>query len=333
MANKKDKKAKKVLKTKKPEVNEDFKLPDFKNEDYLRTKKAMEASIIREREEVEKILAEERRQQEEKEENLRKVRERIAEQKRKEDEEKEISEAYYEGAFYEQPEEVKQIDIFTNYQDKRMRQRVKEIERTNTLKDDFRVNKYIQINKLPTKQRTAKLDTPDQVATMLMSSKKEIFEKSGKAKVLKKAKLSKEDKLLMDKLFAERTRLEAKMITMFQPSGAKIPMYEIYWIVQNTIVSLQKIYKNLKNPLKNITEYAFCDSLVWSTRYLLEMVYTESYPLEFLKQDCLDYSQNLYTAYKLKDGKVDIFDVESATIDLMKYIIERFRYSSMVVNM
>ena len=136
----------------------------------------------------------------------------------------------------------------------------------------------------------------------------------------------------MEKLFLERVELEAKFINMFQPKGLKIPMYEIYWIVQNDIISGQKIYKDNKNPFKSVTEFQFCDSLVWACRYLLEMVYTVEYPLEFLKKDCLEYSAELYKRYKLVNGNVTAWEVEIASLDLMKYLIQRFRYSAMVVN-
>lgn len=326
--------AKKIKKNKKIDVlqKQDKKevevgvLPNFKNEDYLKLKKEMELILKKEQEEYEKALEEARKQKKIEEENIRKAQEYIKEQKRLQ---KEMQEA--ENTI-EQPEILKQVDIFTNLNDKRMKTRKREIERTNALPNDFRVKKDLQVNKLPNKPRTAKLNNPEEVATMLVSSKKEIFERSGKTKAMKKAKLTKEQKLEMEKLFLERVELEAKFINMFQPKGLKIPMYEIYWIVQNDIVSGQKIYKDNKNPFKSVTEFQFCDSLVWASRYLLEMVYTVEYPLDFLKKDCLEYSEELYKRFKLVNGTVTAWDVEIASLDLMKYLIQRFRYSSMVVN-
>lgn len=301
-------------------------LPNFKNEDYLKLKKEMELILKKEQEEYERALEEARKKKKIEEENIRKAQEYIEEQKRLQKEMQEIENTL------EQPEILKQVDIFTNLNDKRMKNRKREIERTNTLPNDFRVKKDLQINKLPNKPRTAKLNNPEEVATMLVASKKEIFERSGKTKAIKKAKLTKEQKLEMEKLFLERVELEAKFINMFQPKGLKIPMYEIYWIVQNDIISGQKIYKDNKNPFKSVTEFQFCDSLVWSSRYLLEMVYTVEYPLEFLKKDCLEYSEELYKRFKLINGNVTAWDVEIASLDLMKYLIQRFRYSAMVVN-
>ena len=301
-------------------------LPNFKNEDYLKLKKEMELILKKEQEEYERALEEARKQKKIEEENIRKAQEYIKEQKRLQKEMQEIENTL------EQPEILKQVDIFTNLNDKRMKTRKREIERTNTLPNDFRVKKDLQINKLPNKPRTAKLNNPEEVATMLVASKKEIFERSGKTKAMKKAKLTKEQKLEMEKLFLERVELEAKFINMFQPKGLKIPMYEIYWIVQNDIISGQKIYKDNKNPFKSVTEFQFCDSLVWSSRYLLEMVYSVEYPLEFLKKDCLEYSEELYKRFKLINGNVTAWDVEIASLDLMKYLIQRFRYSAMVVN-
>ena len=286
----------------------------------------MELILKKEQEEYERALEEARKQKKIEEENIRKAQEYIKEQKRLQKEMQEIENTL------EQPEILKQVDIFTNLNDKRMKTRKREIERTNTLPNDFRVKKDLQINKLPNKPRTAKLNNPEEVATMLVASKKEIFERSGKTKAMKKAKLTKEQKLEMEKLFLERVELEAKFINMFQPKGLKIPMYEIYWIVQNDIISGQKIYKDNKNPFKSVTEFQFCDSLVWSSRYLLEMVYTVEYPLEFLKKDCLEYSEELYKRFKLINGNVTAWDVEIASLDLMKYLIQRFRYSAMVVN-
>lgn len=301
-------------------------LPNFKNEDYLKLKQEMELILKKEQEEYERALEEARKQKKIEEENIRKAQEYIKEQKRLQ---KEMQEAENN---IEQPEILKQVDIFTNLNDKRMKTRKREIERTNTLPNDFRVKKDLQINKLPNKPRTAKLNNPEEVATMLVASKKEIFERSGKTKAMKKAKLTKEQKLEMEKLFLERVELEAKFINMFQPKGLKIPMYEIYWIVQNDIISGQKIYKDNKTPFKSVTEFQFCDSLVWSSRYLLEMVYTVEYPLEFLKKDCLEYSEELYKRFKLVNGNVTAWEVEIASLDLMKYLIQRFRYSAMVVN-
>lgn len=301
-------------------------LPNFKNEDYLKLKNEMELILKKEQEEYEIALEEARKKKKIEEENIRKAQEYIKEQKRLQKEMQEVENKL------EQPEILKQVDIFTNLNDKRMKNRKREIERTNTLPNDFRVKKDLQINKLPNKPRTAKLNNPEEVATMLVASKKEIFERSGKTKAMKKAKLTKEQKLEMEKLFLERVELEAKFINMFQPKGLKIPMYEIYWIVQNDIISGQKIYKDNKNPFNSVTEFQFCDSLVWSSRYLLEMVYTVEYPLEFLKKDCLEYSQELYKRFKLVKGNVTAWEVEIASLDLMKYLIQRFRYSSMVVN-
>lgn len=301
-------------------------LPNFKNENYLKLKQEMELILKKEQEEYERALEEARKQKKIEEENIRKAQEYIKEQKRLQKEMQEVENNI------EQPEILKQVDIFTNLNDKRMKTRKREIERTNTLPNDFRVKKDLQINKLPNKPRTAKLNNPEEVATMLVASKKEIFERSGKTKAMKKAKLTKEQKLEMEKLFLERVELEAKFINMFQPKGLKIPMYEIYWIVQNDIISGQKIYKDNKNPFKSVTEFQFCDSLVWSSRYLLEMVYTVEYPLEFLKKDCLEYSEELYKRFKLVNGNVTAWEVEIASLDLMKYLIQRFRYSAMVVN-
>lgn len=301
-------------------------LPNFKNENYLKLKQEMELILKKEQEEYERALEEARKQKKIEEENIRKAQEYIKEQKRLQKEMQEVENNI------EQPEILKQVDIFTNLNDKRMKTRKREIERTNTLPNDFRVKKDLQINKLPNKPRTAKLNNPEEVATMLVASKKEIFERSGKTKAMKKAKLTKEQKLEMEKLFLERVELEAKFINMFQPKGLKIPMYEIYWIVQNDIISGQKIYKDNKNPFKSVTEFQFCDSLVWACRYLLEMVYTVEYPLEFLKKDCLEYSEELYKRFKLVNGNVTAWEVEIASLDLMKYLIQRFRYSAMVVN-
>lgn len=301
-------------------------LPNFKNENYLKLKQEMELILKKEQEEYERALEEARKQKKIEEENIRKAQEYIKEQKRLQKEMQEVENNI------EQPEILKQVDIFTNLNDKRMKNRKREIERTNTLPNDFRVKKDLQINKLPNKPRTAKLNSPEEVATMLVASKKEIFERSGKTKAMKKAKLTKEQKLEMEKLFLERVELEAKFINMFQPKGLKIPMYEIYWIVQNDIISGQKIYKDNKNPFKSVTEFQFCDSLVWACRYLLEMVYTVEYPLEFLKKDCLEYSEELYKRFKLVNGNVTAWEVEIASLDLMKYLIQRFRYSAMVVN-
>lgn len=301
-------------------------LPNFKNENYLKLKQEMELILKKEQEEYERALEEARKQKKIEEENIRKAQEYIKEQKRLQKEMQEVENNI------EQPEILKQVDIFTNLNDKRMKTRKREIERTNTLPNDFRVKKDLQINKLPNKPRTAKLNNPEEVATMLVASKKEIFERSGKTKAMKKAKLTKEQKLEMEKLFLERVELEAKFINMFQPKGLKIPMYEIYWIVQNDIISGQKIYKDNKTPFKSVTEFQFCDSLVWACRYLLEMVYTVEYPLEFLKKDCLEYSEELYKRFKLVNGNVTAWEVEIASLDLMKYLIQRFRYSAMVVN-
>lgn len=322
---KKNKKIEALQKKNKPEI-EVGEIPNFKNEDYLKLKASMEAILQKEREEYERAVEEERKKREFEEANVIKAKRYIEQEKKKREELAKHVETV------EQPEILNQIDIFTNINDKRMKTRKLEIEKTNALPDDFRVKKYLQVNKLPNKPRTAKLNSPDEVATMLVSSKKEIFERSGKSKAMKKAKLSKEEKLEMEKIYLERAELEAQFINMFQPKGLKIPMYEIYWIVQNDILSGQKIYKDAKNPFENVTEFQFCDSLVWSSRYLLEMVYTKDYPLEFLKKDCLEFSENLYTQYKLVKGNVTAWDVEYASIELMKSLIQRFHYSSMVVN-
>lgn len=322
---KKNKKIDALKKKDKPDVVVG-ELPNFKNEDYLKLKANMEAILQKEKEEYERALEEQRKRQEIEEENVRKAKRYIEQEKKKREElsNKEVS--------IEQPEILNQIDIFTNLNDKRMKTRKYEIEKTNALPDDFRVKKYLQVNKLPNKPRTAKLNSPEEVATMLVSSKKEIFERSGKAKAMKKAKLTKEEKLEMEKIYLERAELEAQMINMFQPKGLKIPMYEIYWIVQNDIIASQKIYKDTKNPFQNISEFQFCDSLVWASRYLLEMVYTADYPLDFLKKDCLEISEDLYSHYKLIKGNVTAWDVEYASIELIKQMIQRFHYSSMVVN-
>lgn len=307
-------------------VVEERTLPNFKTQEYLDMKKNFEETLNQEKEELKRLKEEERIRKETEEENVRKAKELIEKRKNEQNAEKMAS------IEEEIPEVMKEISLFDNYSDLRMVRRKEELAKTNKEKDDFRVNKYLQVNKLPQKPRTAKLDTPEQVATMLVSSKKEILERSGKAKAIKKAKLSKEDKKRLDILFLERCEMEAKYINMFQPKGLKVPMYEVYWSVQNTIVSLQKVYKDSKNPFKEVSEFAFCDSLVWASRYLLEMVYTEDYPLDFLKQDCLEYSIALYKTYLMRNGVVTAFDVEEGTIELMKQLASRFKYSSMVVN-
>ena len=156
-------------------------LPNFKNENYLKLKQEMELILKKEQEEYERALEEARKQKKIEEENIRKAQEYIKEQKRLQKEMQEVENNI------EQPEILKQVDIFTNLNDKRMKTRKREIERTNTLPNDFRVKKDLQINKLPNKPRTAKLNNPEEVATMLVASKKEIFERSGKTKAMKKA--------------------------------------------------------------------------------------------------------------------------------------------------
>lgn len=300
-------------------------LPNYKTEEYLALKKKKELYLEQEREKYKKLKEEEKSQRKIEEENIKKAQELIEQHKKE-------SEQANSTPQYEQPEVVKEISLFDNYNDKKMAYRKEEIERTNRLKDDFRVKKYLQVNKLPVKPRTAKLETPEQVATMIVSSKKEINERSGKNKAIKKAKLSKEDKKELEKLFLLRAEQEAQMIKMFQPKGAKIPMYEVYWSVQNTIVSLQKLYKENKNPFQEISEFDFCDSLVWSARYLIEMLYTEEYPLEFLKKDCLEFSEKMYGVYNLQKGSVNAIDAERASLELREQLITSYKYSSMVVN-
>lgn len=305
-----------------------IKSPDFQDDTYLKLKAEMEEKLAIEKAEYEKKLAEIEEQKRIEQENIDRAKKLIADSEKKALEEKEKEEAEK----YKQPEELKSVILFNNLDDSRMKFRKRELEKTNSQPKDFRVEKYTRINKLPQKPRTAKLDVPEQVSTMLISSKKEIFEKSNKTKAMKKAKLTQDEKLFIEKMFLEKVKVQSKFINMFQPKGLKIPMYEIYWLVQNHIVADEKIYKNLKNPFKHVPEFEFCDSLVWSTRYFLEMVYTENFDFEFLKKECFIRGRELYKECISTKGKVTAYDMEELSVVLMQEMLDRYRYSTMVVN-
>lgn len=329
--------SKKVLKSKLEEEKKKNKTEfnvNFESEEYLNLKKSMEEALKKEKEEHSKILEKHKEstqiqkeptQEEIEQENIRKAQEYIAETKR-------LNEEVSTKRIYEQPKELLEIDLFNNYNDKHMVHRLREIEKTNSQAGDFRVKKYLQVNSLPQKPKTAKLETLEQVQTMLSSSKKEIFDRSGKTKVLKKMKLTKEQKIIFEKMFLDKVKLQAKMLMMFQPTGSKIPMYELYWLIQNEIVALQKIYKTSKNVM-NLSEFEFCDALVWSCRYLIEMLYTEEYPFEFIQKDCLELSKNIFRELKTEKDTINYFDAEKASLRIVKEMFLKYKYSMMVVSM
>lgn len=298
------------------------------SEEYIRLKKEKEEEYLREKAELERLEAIRKEEEEIVRKNVEKAQ-KYLEAKKADKTEIKVTQT---TDFYKESYQG-YVELFNNYSDRRMKQRREILEITNKIPEDFRFNKYIQVNKLPTKPRTAKLETLEQVETMLVASKKEILTRSGRAKAIKKAKLSKEDERLLNKLFLDRMKLDARMIVMFQPKDSKIPMYELYWAVQNTITSYQKMYdsKN-KTPFKILSEFDFCDSVIWSLRYFLEMVYTDKYPIGFLKKDALTKCSQLYQEIKLRKGIVTALDAETATVEFAEKFIRTNRYSPMIIN-
>lgn len=191
--------------------------------------------------------------------------------------------------------------------------------------NDFRTQKALRISKLPNKQRTAKIKTEKELINLLVSSKKEIYDKSNKSKVLKKYNVKRIYRDEFDKLYLEKTKRIAQMILMFQPKGQPIPIEEVYWEIQNEITSQQKIYKN-KNikPFHKIDEYEFCDYLVWSCRYMFEMMYDyDEITLEFLKDDCFRLSKQIYSRLNQKNA----FGAERSSIELLDYLLDKYSWA------
>lgn len=191
--------------------------------------------------------------------------------------------------------------------------------------NDFRTQKSLRISKLPKKQRTAKIRTDKELVNLLVSSKKEIYDKSNKSKVLKKYNVKRIYRDEFDRLYLEKTKRIAQMILMFQPKGQPIPIEEVYWEIQNEITSQQKIYKN-KNikPFHKIDEYEFCDYLVWSCRYMFEMMYDyDEMTLEFLKDDCFRLSKQIYSRLNQKNA----FGAERSAIELLDYLMDKYSWA------
>lgn len=193
------------------------------------------------------------------------------------------------------------------------------------ISEDFRVQKELRIAKLPKAQRNKKVKSEKDLINLIVASKKEIYAKSNKDKMLKKHKVKKVYKDEFDRIYLEKAKRMAQMILMFQEDKGNFPIEEVYWEVQNEITSLQKIYKNKKiNPFQKIPEFEFCDMLVWSNRYLLEMMYDDGdYTLEFLIDDTYRIAKRIYAKLKHKNA----FGAERASVELMDYLIDKYSWA------
>lgn len=199
------------------------------------------------------------------------------------------------------------------------------IEKAKRDPNDFRTQKALRIGKLPKRQRNAKIRTEKELINLLVSSKKEIYDKSNKSKLLKKYNVKRIYRDEFDRLYLEKTKRIAEMILMFQPKGEPIPIEEVYWEIQNEITSQQKIYKNKEiKPFHKIEEFAFCDYLVWSCRYMFEMMYDhDEVTLEYLKDDCFRLSKQIYSRLNQKNA----FGAERAAIELMDYLLDKYSWA------
>lgn len=191
--------------------------------------------------------------------------------------------------------------------------------------NDFRTQKALRIGKLPKKQRSAKIKSEKELVNLLVSSKKEIYDKSNKSKLLKKYNVKRIYRDEFDRLYLEKTKRIAQMILMFQPKGQPIPIEEVYWEIQNEITSQQKLYKNKEiRPFHKIDEFAFCDYLVWSCRYMFEMMYDyDEMTLDYLKDDCFRLSKQIYSRLNQKNA----FGAERSAIELLDYLLDKYSWA------
>ena len=206
-------------------------------------------------------------------------------------------------------------------------ERVERIKRAKSDSKDFRNYKKNMINKLPKKQRSKRIRSEKELTALVVNSKQSIYEKSNKSKMLKKYNVKPIYKEEFDRLYLEKSKRIVKMIMMFypEPEVNPIPIEEVYWAIQNEIASQRKIYKDKTvKPFHKIEEFQFCDYLVWSTRYLFEMMYDyDDYTLDYLKDDCFRLSKQIYSRLNQKNA----FGAERASIELMDFLLDKYQWA------
>lgn len=205
-------------------------------------------------------------------------------------------------------------------------ERDERIKRAKSDLKDFRNYKRNMISKLPKAQRSKKIRSEKELTALVVNSKQSIYEKSNKSKMLKKYHVKPIYKEEFDRLYLEKSKRIVKMIMLFYPNPEvnPIPIEEVYWAIQNEVASQRKIYKDKKvKPFHKIEEFAFCDYLVWSTRYLFEMMYDyDDYTLDYLKDDCFRLSKQIYSRLNQKNA----FGAERASIELMDYLLDKYSW-------
>ena len=100
-------------------------------------------------------------------------------------------------------------------------------------------------------------------------------------------------------------------------------MPEVNWAITNEITGLQKVYKTLPKPFVDIDKASYCDALVWSCRYLFEMIYdNDRYTLDYLKLDSYHLAEEMFDNLKLKNA----IGMERSQIELMNYMVEKYAF-------
>lgn len=189
--------------------------------------------------------------------------------------------------------------------------------------EGFRKKKNIEIAKLPEKVRKARIADKTELENLLVASKKEIYNRSNKRKAIKKGKVNKEYIQELDRLYLEKVKALANHIMLFVPAGRTIPMPEVNWAITNEITGLQKVYKNLPKPFVDIDKSSYCDALVWSCRYLFEMIYdNDRYTLDYLKLDSYHLAEEMFDNLRLKNA----IGMERSQVELMNYMVEKYAF-------
>lgn len=208
------------------------------------------------------------------------------------------------------------------------------LEETAKMKGDLRASKRKEINstratlKSMNKNNARNLPDIDALELLLVTSKEDIVKNSGKLKALSKVKMNDDYKEAIEMLYLQKVRAMCKHILLFQESDHKINIQEVQWAIKNEIFSLMQIYKKNPKPFVRMTKESYCNAVVWSNRYLLENLYTTDLSLEYLKQDCYNRAEAMY----LKSYTPNAINCEKASIELMDYLADRYRWSLMVVR-